>query len=248
MSFDIDRAIAALAEVRRTGRPFQAFAPGPSDAQEAYRVQDGVARALGPVGGWKVGAKTPDAPPNAAPLLQALIRTSPADWPGDALRLRGVEAEIAFRIGRDIPAGQVPSEAEALAAVESVHVAIEIVDTRLEGWKDADPLWQMADNNSNGGFVYAADGIPFRDQDFTDAPVRLVIDGRIAVEQRGGNSAGNPRRLLVWLIAHAARHRGGLPAGTMITTGSYTGMIFVESGARVEAAFEGVGRAEVRVG
>jgi 2-keto-4-pentenoate hydratase len=78
--------------------------------------------------------------------------------------------------------------------------------------------------------------------------VRLIIDGRVAVEQKGGNTAGDPRRLLHWLIDHAVRRRGGLRAGTMITTGSYTGMIFVDKGARVEAEFEGVGRAETQVG
>lgn len=249
MGFDTERAVALLIEAGQTGRLVTAFSPGPGDADEAYAVQDRVCRTLGTVGGWKVGARTPDALPSAAPLLQDLIQTSPASWPAHNLHLRGVEAEIAFRVGRDIPAGADPlDDASAFAAIESVHAAIEIVDTRLDNWKDADPLWQLADNQSNGGFVYDPTGIPFRAQDFTAAPVRLTIDGRVTVEQRGGNTAGDPRRLLLWLIDHAVRRRGGLAAGTMITTGSYTGMIFVEAGARVEAEFDGVGRAEVQVG
>lgn len=249
MSFDIERAANLLAEARRSGRPALPFAPGPADQDEAYAVQDRVCAMLGPVGGWKVGARTPDGPPSAGPLLQELIQTSPAAWPTHVFHLRGVEAEVAFKIGRDIPQDGAPlDEATAFAAVESVHAAIEIVDTRLERWKDADPLWQLADNQSNGGFIYDLEGIPFRGQDFTDVPVRLVVDGHVMIERRGGNTGGDPRRLLRWMIEHAARRRGGLEAGAMITTGSYTGMIFVEAGARVEAAFEGLGRAETQVG
>lgn len=249
MSFDIERATTLLAEARRTGQPATGFKPGPADVDEAYAVQDRITAMLGPVGGWKVGAKTPDAMPNTAPLMQDLVQTSPAAWPKHVFHLRGVEAEIAFKIGRDIPAGAGPiGEATAFGAVESVHAAIEIVDTRLDSWKDADPLWQLADHQSNAGFVYDPAGIPFSGQDFTDAPVRLVIDGRVALEQRGGNTAGDPRRLLLWLIDHAVQRRGGLKAGTMVTTGSYTGMIFVDKGARVEAEFEGLGRAETQVG
>jgi len=249
MSFDIERATILLAEARRTGQPAAVFHPGPASPEEAYAVQDRIAAMLGPVGGWKVGARTPDGFPSAAPLLQDLIQTSPAAWPKHVFHLRGVEAEVAFKIGRDIPAGAGPvDEATAFAAVESVHAAIEIVDTRLDNWKDADPLWQLADNQSNAGLVYDPDGIPFHGQDFTHAPVRLTVDGHLMVEQRGGNTGGDPRRLLWWMIDHAVTRRGGLTAGTMITTGSYTGMIFVEAGARVEAEFSGLGRAETQVG
>jgi 2-keto-4-pentenoate hydratase len=68
------------------------------------------------------------------------------------------------------------------------------------------------------------------------------------VEQRGGNTGGDPRRLLRWMIEHAARRRGGLEAGAMMTTGSYTGMIFVEAGARVEARSRGWGGPKRRSG
>jgi 2-keto-4-pentenoate hydratase len=249
MSFDVARAASLLVEARQSRRQAEVFSPGPSRPEEAYAVQEAVVRRFGPVGGWKVGAKSPEAEPNTAPLFASLIQPSPAAWPAGSLHMRGVEAEIAFRIGRDLPAGGgALGQQTVLDALESVHAAIEIVDTRIARWREADPLWLLADNQSNGGFVYDPAGIPWTGQDFTDAPVRLTINGRIAVEQRGGNTAGDPRRLLLWLVNHCIEHRGGLKAGAMITTGSYTGMIFVEAGARVEAAFSGIGRAEVTIG
>jgi 2-keto-4-pentenoate hydratase len=154
----------------------------------------------------------------------------------------GIEAELAFRVGRDITARHDPMDRDEIwAAIESVHAAIEIVDTRLDGWRQADRLWVLADNQSNGGFVYDPIGVPLNGSSFADAPVRLRVNGSTVVESKGGNPAGDPRWLVEWLVNHCVRSRGGLRAGMFVTTGSYTGMPFVEPGAWVEAAFDGIG-------
>ena len=246
MTFDIDRAASILVEGRRQARLIEPFAPGPAGSDEAYAVQDAVASSLGSIGGWKVGAKAAGETPNAAPLLTSLIRPSPATWPSGSLSMIGIEAEIAFRLGRDIePRTSSLGREEAWAAVASVHAAIEIVDTRLANWREADPLWVLADNQSNGGFVYDPNGIAWRNQDFSDLPVSLSIDGRAVVDARGGNPAGDPRWLLPWLFTHCAQRRGGLRAGMFVTTGSYTGLLFTEPGASVEAAFADIGSVKV---
>jgi 2-keto-4-pentenoate hydratase len=210
-------------------------------------VQDAVAQRLGPIEAWKVGAKAPGQIPNAAPILAGLVRPSPADWPGASLHMIGIEAELAFRLGRDVPPRDGPLKRDEIwAAVESVHAAVEIVDTRLTGWKNADRLWVLADNQSNGGLVYDPEGVPLQGIPLADAPVRLAIDGRTVVEGRGGNPADDPSWLVEWLVEHCARHRGGLRAGMLITTGSCTGMPFVAPGASVEAVFAGIGSVVLR--
>jgi 2-keto-4-pentenoate hydratase len=241
LAFDVEAAADLLVAARRERRLLDVRRPGPRTAEDAYRVQDEVSRRLGPIGGWKVGAKTPDAMPTAAPLPAGLVRESPQDWPAAAFAMIGIEAEIAFRMRDAIGprSGPVAPE-EVYERVASVHAAIEIVDTRLADWREADRLWVLADSQSNGGFVYEPTGITWAQQDFTEAQVRL------AVEQRGGNPAGDPRWLLVWLANHCATLRGGLAAGAVVTTGSYTGMVFVEPGAEVEASFDGLGAARIR--
>jgi 2-keto-4-pentenoate hydratase len=47
--------------------------------------------------------------------------------------------------------------------------------------------------------------------------------------------------LLTWLANHTNVRSGGLRRGDIVTTGSWTGLRFVASGARVEAAFPGIG-------
>lgn len=244
--FDAEEAAELLVAARRERRVLDVKRPGPPSAEDAYRVQDNVVQRLGSVGGWKVGAKGPAGTPTAAPLPASLIRPSPVDWPAATLGMIGIEAEIAFRMGKRIEPGEHLGPEAVFERVASVHSAIEIVDTRLADWREADRLWVLADSQSNGGLVYEPTGIAWKRQDFSDAEVRLLIDGRLAVEQRGGNTAGDPRWLLVWLANHCAAQRGGLAAGAIVTTGSYTGMIFVEPNAMVEASFAGIGTARIR--
>ena len=48
-----------------------------------------------------------------------------------------------------------------------------------------------------------------------------------------------------WL-RHATRDGTTVPAGTVVTTGSWCGVLTAQAGNRVVAAFDGIGRAEVR--
>lgn len=247
MSFDVEQAASLLIDARKRHRQIEPFTPGPAHAEHAYAVQDAVARRLAPVAGWKVGAKGPGETPNAAPLLADLVRLTPAEWPSSSLHMIGIEAELAFRLKKDVePRSRALPPEEVWSAVDTVHAALEIVDTRLAGWERADKMWVLADNQSNGGFIYDPQGVAVGGQAFANAGVRLLIDDRTAVDRRGGNPAGNPRWLLDWLVDHCARCRGGLRAGMLVTTGSYTGMLFVEPGASVKAIFDGIGSVQVR--
>ena len=106
------------------------------DRDAVYAIQDGVARATGPVAGWKVGARTPTAEPNPAPLLAGALVKSPARFDGEAMHMIGVEIEISFHIAHDIAArDKAVGREEALAAVGDAFVGMEVVDTRLANFK-----------------------------------------------------------------------------------------------------------------
>lgn len=244
MSPDISHAVQALLEARRSGRP---MAPpfALKDRAAVFAIQDGVAAATGPVSGWKVGARTPTAEPNPAPLLAGALASSPARFDGKAMHMIGVEVEISFHIVRDIAARTAPVERdEALAAVGDAFVGMEIVDTRLADFTNADPEWLLADNQMNHALVV---GDPIRNWmtlDWATLPVRLVVDGQTIVDQHGGLGAVDPVRPLVWMIDHAVRHRGGLRAGQAITTGSWTGLRYFPPGSHARGEFPGLGAVE----
>ena len=244
MTADISHAVQSLLEARRSGRQVAPpFALPDRDA--VYAIQDGVARATGPVAGWKVGARTPTAEPNPAPLLAGALVKSPARFDGKAMHMIGVEIEISFHIVRDIAARDKPVDREeALAAVGDAFVGMEVVDTRLANFKQADPEWLLADNQMNHALVVGEKVTDWTRLDWPDLQVRLVIDGGTVVDQRGGLGAVDPLRPLAWMIDHAVRRRGGIRKGQAITTGSWTGLRYFAPGTRARGEFAGLGAVE----
>lgn len=244
MSPDISHAVQALLEARRSGHqvapPFAL-----KDRAAVFAIQDGVAAAIGPVAGWKVGARTPTAEPNPAPLLKGALVPSPARFDGKAMHMIGVEIEISFHIVRDVAARSAPVEGdEALAAVGDAFVGMEIVDTRLADFKNADPEWLLADNQMNHALVVGDPIRNWKTLDWATLPVKLVVDGQTIVDQQGGLGAVDPVRPLTWMIDHAVRHRGGLRAGQAITTGSWTGLRYFPPGSHARGEFTGLGVVE----
>jgi 2-keto-4-pentenoate hydratase len=238
---DISRAVAALLDARKTGKqvppPFEL-----PNRDAVYAIQDGVAAATGAVSGWKVGARTPDAEPNPAPLLAGALVKSPANFDGKAMHMIGIEVEISFHIVRDIPARTTPvARDEALAAVGDAFVGMEVVDTRLAGFQKADPEWLLADNQMNHALVVGDTIKGWTQLDWPNLQVRLVIDGKPFVDQRGGLGAVDPVRPLAWMIDHAVRRRGGIRKGQAITTGSWTGLRYFPPGTKARGEFVRLG-------
>lgn len=218
----------------------------PDDPTEAYEVQDLVAEALGPVGGWKVGAKGPHMPPSCAPLPTSLMYPSPAALPARDYGTRGIEAEIAVRLDKDLPPRYEPyTTAEVIASVGSVHPAIEIVTSRYASTLAPNPLAGLADALSNGGFVYGPGRTTSIAIDQTAQAVELYFNDRQVAAGVGGNPVGDIWPLITWLANHAAERDGGLRAGQIITTGSCTGMLRADPGTRVKAVFPGLGEVEL---
>jgi 2-keto-4-pentenoate hydratase len=243
-----------LAEAWSTGVPLTELPSDlvPASAADAYRAQSALIERLiprlGPIVGWKVGAPSPSAEPNAAPLLADLVQPSPARFGGKRLRVRGLEAELAFRFGRDLPPREAPyGEAGVTAAICSLHPAIELVESRLRDWQAAPPLARLADTQSNGGFCFGPAVADWRAVDYLKQKVVLSIDGRPAAEAQGGNAAGHPLRLLIWLANHAARLGRGLEAGDIVTTGSHTPLIFANSNSSAIVDFPEVGRSSLDI-
>jgi 2-keto-4-pentenoate hydratase len=158
----------------------------------------------------------------------------------------GIESEIAFRLGRDLPPRAAPyADEEIAAAATEALVTIELCDTRLSNWKDTSALWRLADFQLNAALVTGSGRRDWQAIDFTRQRAELWIDGTLAMEATGVHPYGNPIRLLPWLAAHCAARCGGLRAGDIVTTGTWTGMQFVQPGAEVVTQFPGIGEASV---
>lgn len=244
MTIDISHAVQTLVEARRSG--IQTAPPfALTDRSAVYAIQDGVAAATGPVAGWKVGARTPTAEPNPAPLLAGALVASPAAFDGKAMHMVGIEIEISFHIVRDMAARrEAVGHEEALSTVGDAFVGMEVVDTRLANFQQLDPEWLLADNQMNHALVVGDAVKNWKALDWANLQVKLEIDGQTIVDQKGGLGAVDPVRPLAWMIDHAVRQRGGIRAGQAITTGSWTGLRYFPPGTRARGTFAGLGSVE----
>jgi 2-keto-4-pentenoate hydratase len=196
--------------------------------------------------GWKVGAPTPDAEPFYAPLHAPTLFADGQRLEGSGFNVIGVEAEIAYVVAHDLPPRNRPyARAEVMAAMATMHPAIEIIDSRYADLGAMDPLSQRADQQNHGALATGPGRSLPAVIDPSAAVARLTIDGTVCAEAAGGNSAGDPVRLLVWLTNWGSRDWGGLRGGQVITTGSCTGTIFARPGTRVEARFGGLGQVAI---
>jgi 2-keto-4-pentenoate hydratase len=220
----------------------------PQTLDEAYALQDVVAEAMGAIGGWKVGAPSPEATPGYAPMPLLGGYAASGQTVKDAYRrLRGVEAEIAFLLGKDLPVREQPySREEVEDAIASAHPAIELLESAFIDPDQSDRLSVVGDLQLNGGFVHGPAFPGWKSADIAKESVTVTIDGVVRFQGTASNTAGTDLvRLATWLANHAQHRTGGLKAGGWITTGSWCGKFLVHPGSGVQVHFSNFGAAQI---
>src|SRR5262249_802069 len=140
-------AAGMLLDARMSNKPIDDLpdAVRPKTLEEAYFSQDRIALAYGEIGGWRVGAPTDDAAAVVAPMPLAWVGSNNGHVGGKD-RFRGVEAEIAFQMGKELPPRDEPySRDEVVAAIGSCHPAIEVIESGLTDPLKAEKLSMIAD-------------------------------------------------------------------------------------------------------
>ena len=241
----IDEIAAALVAAHRSRRPFVADAAhAPTSLDEAYAIQDAVAAGLFPgrrPAAWKVGASTREVEATATPLFTVLA--SPARWTARPVVELTIEAEVGFRLARDVAAGDaatVPLD----HAFDHACATIEICDARLANYREAPALWKLADSQVNAGLVVGSGRVASEIIDYSAVRCEVLVDGRIAFDGTGTHPLGDPRVLLRWWLQHAAR-RSTLRAGDIVTTGTWCGMVDAPAGSTLTVRMHGIGEARV---
>jgi 2-keto-4-pentenoate hydratase len=245
----------ALVEARRSHRPADALALAASlvTPADAYRAQALVRQQLAgePTAfpaHWKSGGPSRAAEATHAPLPHAGVWASPADaraWP---FNFRLIEVEIALRLGRDVSAAQAGAltQEAARALVDAMAVSIEIVDSRWRQGVESPALLKLADLQSHGALVLG-DWVPFAQRDWMAQSCSVRIGSGAAQEFRGTHSMADPAWVLPAWLRHATRDGETVPAGTVVTTGTWCGMLPAAPGDLVTARFDGVGEASAQL-
>lgn len=153
-----------------------------------------------------------------------------------------VEPELVFILKKPIPGNA--TGPEALACVEAIAPALEIIDSRYVDFKFT-LTDVVADNASSSGYVIG----PWCDPtlDFSNLGLTLNIDGRVV--QVGSTAAilGHPLRSLVAAARLSAAAGEPLQAGAVVMAGGATAAEWIKPGNAVSVEIEGLGQAAFRV-
>lgn len=251
MTSPIEQVAQALLAARRDRCPGDAtpFAGALTDPAQAFAVQDMVSRGMGVppqevARYWKTGAPGRDGVAPHAALPAAGIWASGASARGWPFNIRLVEAEVAFRLAREISPSQALalSRADMPGLLDAMAVAIELVDSRWRQAMAAPALLKLADLQSHGALVLGA-WVPFADRDWRRQSCTVQIGELPPVARCGTHAAGDPLALLPGWLRHATRNGAAVPGGTVVTTGTWCGMLPAAAGDRVNVHFDEVGEA-----
>lgn len=197
----------------------------PGMTAQAQRLRDAESSGARQLG-WKAGFGASAARENlglSAPLVGFLLDTTRLESGaaiaiGDWLAPRG-EAEIALRLGRDV-AGGATSE-QALAAIDAVAPAIELVD--LDPEPERDPVAILSGNIYHRAWITGPFDTSRSGGDLRGLVGNVTLSGAALDEVTDVEVATGPAgEVLAEVARMAARHGRGLCAGDIIILGSIT--------------------------
>lgn len=249
----MDESARRLVAARRNRSLEDAVGAVPANVDAAYATQDAVAQAFGWFGAelpryWKSGGPSRTAVLTHAGLPPAGVWPSPARagaWP---FTIRGIEVEIALRLAQDVDPQRARTLdlAQATALVDAICVSIEIVDARWREGMDAPALAKLADLQSHGALILG-DWVPFAPRDWANQVCKVRIGDQAPVERRGTHAMADPAFVLPAWLRHVTRAGATVPAGTVVTTGTWVGILPASAGDLVSAEFPGIGLASVQL-
>ena len=219
----------------------------PADLEHGYAIQLETAKLRGqPVAGYKVGLTNLAAQRAAgvsAPIAGRLAPTDIIRGPGPSpiplapQHLRIVEAELVFEIGRTLSQSDLPIREQTLReSVSAVYAGMELCNSRLSA---ADPpLPAVVADNSNADVLIVGEPLPDWQMKLRgELPVLLTRRGGEPVHGSSLRVLGSPLKAVIWLAGWLLSRGERLAAGSLIASGSCTGVTEIARNDVVTAVF-----------
>jgi 2-keto-4-pentenoate hydratase len=226
----------------------------PGNRAEGYAIQAAIEDySSEKLFGWKIAATSEagqrhinvDGPMAGRILPETVIADGgTASMAGNEMRV--AEPEFAFRMAADLPPRSAPyTVREVLDAVDTLHPAIEIPDSRFKDFVSAGAAQIIADNACAHLFVL---GAPAR----TDWRALDLVEQKPVIRLRnqqfighGKNVLGDPLVALTWLANELRQLGVTLRAGEVVTTGTCHAPLPIQSADVLEADFGSIGTVSV---
>jgi 2-keto-4-pentenoate hydratase len=227
----------------------------PADRAAAYSAQKEIVTFSGQdVVGWKIAATSAAGQkhigvdgPLAGPLLANRVLADDATVPLDGNIMMVAEAEFAFKFARALVKRANPyTQEEVLAAVESLHPAIEVPDSRYNDFVRVGAPQLIADTACADWFVLGAPTtVDWHSRDLVTHAVTAYRNGEKVAMGSGANVLGDPR--LAWLVNELRTYGDGIAAGQFVTTGTCVMPVPIQPGDTFRADFGAFGSANVKL-
>ena len=255
---DIQRASDLLWQTWQAGEAMDHLPADmrPATRAEGYAIQARLeARSAAPLFGWKIAATSTAGQahinvtgPMAGRLLAERVVAAGASVALKSNRMRVAEPEFAFRMGQTLAPRARPYEVdEVMAAVATLHPAIEVPDSRFEDFTVVGEAQLIADNACAHQFMLGpATSADWRGFDLARHTVTCQVTGRPEVEGSGANVLGDPRIALCWLVNELSGLGVPLRSGEVVTTGTCATPLAVTPGDAVSADFGALGHISLR--
>ena len=229
----------------------------PTNRDEGYAVQAHLeATSAQPLFGWKIAATSTAGQqhigvdgPIAGRLLAEMVYRDGSTVALGANRMRVAEAEFAFRMGHDLPPRHTPYDvSEVLAAVATLHLAIEIPDSRYTDFATVGAPQLIADNACAHQFVLGPQAPEmWRELDLASHRVIGKVSDRLTRDGIGSNVLGDPRVALTWLVNELTQLGITLAAGQVVTTGTCVVPLEIQAQDTVSIDFGALGQVNCRM-
>lgn len=246
-----------LHEAIQTRRPIAQLTKSHADltAENAYEIQRALCRFQTGVGDRVTGKKTGLTSkakqvemgveePIAGYLLGSTILGEDEGVPAGELIHPKAEPEIAFLLGERLQ-GPGVTAAHVIAATRFVIPALEILDSRFEGFKFA-LADVIADNCSAGRVVLGSRLVSPAEMDLRLVGMVLEKNGELVSTGAGAAVLGNPANAVAWLANKIAVWGDTLEAGELVMPGSPVASIDFRPGDVVRATFDRIGSVAAR--
>ena len=203
--------------------------------------------------GWKIAATSEagqkhinvDGPMAGRILAETVIADGgTASMAGNDMRV--AEPEFAFRMRIDLPPRAEPyTVQQVLDAVDTLHPAIEIPDSRFADFVSAGAAQIIADNACAHLFVLGpATTADWRARDLVEERPVITMRGQ-QFTGHGKNVLGDPRVALAWLANELRQLGVTLKAGEIVTTGTCHPPLPIQSGDFCAMDFRVLGKVSV---
>ena len=199
--------------------------------------------------GWKIAATSIDGQkhigvsgPIAGRIFKDRVKTPGSNIILGSNQMAVAEPEFAFKIGTAIkPNKSYYKVQEVMELVETLHLAIELPDSRFNNFSSVGEFSLIADNACADQFVISKPvELDWKDIDFSNHKVS-ISNSKLTHQGIGSNVLGDPRIALTWLVNELSQNNILLEKDMIVSTGTCSKPIPVVTGDIVTANFGELG-------